>query len=379
MMKSLLRLLSLMLALTLYTGLACAETAATPDANAVIATVNGEELLYADYAVVENSFLAEYYNAGINLEDPAILAYVQDVALTYAIERMLLEQDMRAQGCYNFDDETVVWLNDQAKAAYLSALNQVAEMFRAENPEATEAELQDYALDYAQTLGVSVQSYVNVLSNQYATVMYYEWLMGGETIDEAAVLAAYDARVADSKTRFENNPSAFEQAVLTGEEVWYKPEGYRSVLQILLKSEGTTDAEKLAGVQSKVDDIYTRLEKGETFQSLIALYGEDEAFQDPAFYEAGYQVHRDSVIWDSNFIAAAFSEEMAKPGCWSKPVIGTSGVHILYYLNDSPGGSVQLSQELYDALAYALYSEKTEALVAERLNKLIDEAEVVIH
>lgn len=376
-MKCIVRLLSLVIALVLSLSTAVAETAA-PAADTVIALVNGEKLLYADYAVVENSFLSEYHNAGLNLDDPTLYAYVQDMALTYAIERIIVEQDMRAQGCYDFDEEITLWLTNQAQMAYLDALNQVAEMYRESYPTASEEELMDYALQYASMLGVSVQNYIDVLKNQYATVQYYEWLMGGEMIDEATVQAAYDARVAEAKVRFEDNAAAFEQAIINGEEVWYKPEGYRNVLQILLPAVGETDEAKLASVQKTIDDIYARLDKGETFQSLIALYGADAAFEDESFYDIGYQVHPDSVIWDESFIATAFSEEMKEPGCWSKPVVGAQNVHILYYLSDSNSGAVQMTEDLYDALAYALYSEKTQALATERLEVLINEAEVVI-
>ena len=72
---------------------------------AAIATVNGEKLLYTDYAAIESAYLYQYEAAGMDLTDPETYAYLQDLALTYAIEQMLVKQDMRAQGCYDFTAE----------------------------------------------------------------------------------------------------------------------------------------------------------------------------------------------------------------------------------------------------------------------------------
>ena len=49
---------------------------------------------------------------------------------------------------------------------------------------------------------------------------------------------------------------------------------------------------------------------------------------------------------------------MAKPGDHSKPVLGSNGVHILYYLADVPAGAPELTEALYAELAEAVLAEK---------------------
>ena len=85
------------------------------------------------------------------------------------------------------------------------------------------------------------------------------------------------------------------------------------------------------------------------------------------------------MIWEDAFIEAAFSEEMSAPGCWSKPFVSELGVHILYYLKDTESGAVKLTDEIRDALSYAIYSERCQTLAAERLDELADSAQVIIH
>lgn len=368
----LLIVLAVALVLILGNSGSSADTATSP-----VATVNGEPLLPNDYTAIESSYLYQAEAAGADLSDPSVSAYFQDLALTYAIEQMLVKQDMRAQGCYDFDAETEAWFAEQGKAAYEAALENVMESMRGTVP--TDEDLPVYALAYAQSLNVTEQTYVDFYRTQYASAKYYEWLIRDNPITDEAVQAAYNERVTQSKALYENDIAAFETAMSNGTEVWYKPAGYRSILQILLPAEGNTAENKLQSVQSTVDEINARLENGESFQSLIAVYGTDANFANESFLSTGYQVHADSVIWDDAFVTAAFSSEMVQPGCVSLPFASDLGVHILYYLCDSSSGPIELTEDVHDLLAYSLYTERYTAAQAQRINELVEAAEVVIH
>jgi len=372
-MKNLMKLLCLLMALLLPVTLVTAET------EAVYATVNGEDILYSEYSSVEAAYLYQYEMAGVNMEDPAAYAYVQDLALTYVIEQKLVKQDMQAQGCFGFSAEEEAWCIEQGKLAWEKALADVGAMMRETLGLAEDGDVMEYALSYADALGVNEQTYVEEFRTQLAMANYYEWLIREDPITDELVQSAYEERVAAGRALYENDAAAFETAAVNGGELWYMPAGYRSVLQILLPAEGETKVERLASVQTTVDEIYRLLEAGESFANLIALYGVDASFENEAFYSTGYQVHRDSIMWEDTFIAAAFSEEMAAPGCWSKPVVSDLGVHILFYLNDLPGGPVELTEDVHDALAYVLYTEKSSAALAARIDELAAAAEIVFH
>lgn len=370
------RLTALLFALLLLMSAALAETVAPGEK--LMATVNGEELRYSDYS----PYLAQYQqllSGAYDETDEAQVAYIQDLALTAAIQDMLIEQDMRAKGCYDFDAETESWIQEQGQAAYETALANVGEALRAELGYSDEEDMTSFALSYANVLGVTAEDYIAVYRKQYATVNYYAALLGDAPVTEEAIQAAYDERVAASKALYEGDAAAFETALYSGEEVWYKPEGYRSILQILLPAEGDTDEAQLASVQATLDTINERLDAGESFQTLMAEYNTDAAFDDADFLTVGYQVHRDSVVWDEKFVAAAFSERMAQPGCWSAPIVSDAGVHILYYLCDSASGAIEMTDAIHDALSYALYQEMCQDALTARLNELSDSAEVVLY
>ena len=303
--------------------------------------------------------------------------YLQDLALTYAIEQMLVKQDMRAQGCYDFDADTEAWFAEQGKAAYDAALKNVMDAMRA--ADTTEDELLVYALAYAESLNVNEQTYVDFYRTQYASEAYHQWLIQDQPVTDADVQAAYQFRVAASQAAYEHDVAAFETAVSNGSEVWYMPAGYRSVLQILLPAEGETPADKLTAVQPTLDDIYARLEQGEAFETLIREYGQDAAFNGESFFTTGYQVHRDSIMWEDAFIQAAFSAEMAAPGSVSQPFASDLGVHILYYLNDAHSGPLELTDALHTALASMIYTERYTAAQTQRITELAEAAEIIFH
>ncbi len=364
------RILSLLIALLMIASFALAESQ-----DPIVATVNGEKLLYSDYIGIESAYLYQYEAAGVDLSNPDTYAYLQDLALTYAIEQLLIKQDMRAQGCYDFDEETESWFQETGKAAYDAALQDVMNAMR--TADTSEDELMVYALAYAKSLNVTEETYVDFYRTQYASARYYEWLIRENPVTDADVLSAYAERVTQSEGLYANDVAAFETAMNTGAEVWYKPAGYRSILQILLPAEGATADEKLRSAQITVAAINTRLAEGESFQALMAEYSIDANFDNEAFLTTGYQVHQESVIWEDAFVAAAFSAEMAQPGDVSLPFASDLGVHILYYLCDSPAGAVELTETVHTALSSAIYTQRYTAAQAERIQALADTAEII--
>lgn len=367
------RILSLLAAMLLCLSAACAEVIE----DYPVATVNGEALMYSKYAAIESAYLYQYESAGVDLTDENTVAYLKDLALSYAVEQLLVEQDMRAQGCYTFDEELEAWFVQTGKDAYNQALQDVMDSMR--STETSEDELEVYALAYAESLGVTEQTYIDFYRTQYAQENYRQWLIRENPVTDEAVQAEYDALIAQSKALYENDAAAFETALLSGSSAWYTPVGYRQVLQILLPAEGATAEEKLASVQSKVDEINALLEQGETFQNLILLYGADPNLTSEEMLATGYPVHKDSIMWAEDFVAAAFSPEMAGPGSVSKPVASDAGVHILYYLADLPAGPVELTEDVHSMLAATIYKERYSAAQAERINELADAAEIVFH
>lgn len=197
------RILTLLLALMMMTAGAFAEEAETAqtETDAVVALVNGEALMSSDYELVRENYLTSYAALGYDIQDETVSAYLDDLALTAAIQNLLVEQDMKAQGCYDFDEETEKWCAEQGQTAYESALAQVAETLnKTLELEDGDETLQKYALQYAELLGVTAQDYIDVYRTQYATMLYYAWLTQDCPVTEEEIQAEYEQQKASGET-----------------------------------------------------------------------------------------------------------------------------------------------------------------------------------
>ena len=200
MIKRILTLLLTLLVMTVGAFAEDAETART-ETDSVIALVNGEALMSSDYEPVRENYLTSYAALGYDIQDETVSAYLDDLALTAAIQNLLVEQDMRAQGCYDFDEETENWCAEQGQSAYESALAQVAETLNETLELEDEDEtLQKYALQYAELLGVTAQDYIDVYRTQYATMRYYAWLTQDCPVTEEEIQAEYERQKANGET-----------------------------------------------------------------------------------------------------------------------------------------------------------------------------------
>lgn len=357
--------LALILALTALAA-GCAEE------EAIAAIVNGERIPQTEVDAQAQYYLALCQQGGMDPSDEAVIAFVANQALTAVIDDHLITQDMTAMGAYDFTQEEQAALAERAGSSYASVVTQLAAS--APDPSLSEDDLLAYGQQLAAQYGYTPEYFTQYYQNDLASQKYADALMAGEAIADDEVQAAYDQRVADSRDRYAQDVPAFEAALGTNEEVWFVPEGYRRVLQIFLRS----DAEdKLADTADRVAEIYARLDAGEDFAALIGIYGEDDALADAAALETGYLVHRDSVVWEDAFVAAAFAPELAAPGDYAaQPLAGSDGVHILYYLGDREGGPVPLTDELREALRDTLYSQRANEKVMARLEELEAAAQV---
>ena len=350
------------------------------DENPTVVTVNGDSITQAELDAMMSALDARMTQYGIDTSSENVQNAIREAAMQELVEDRLLTQDMTAQGCYDMTVEEEASIADAAKKSQADLQQQMESYFASymdsqEDSSATAAEL---AETYLKDSGYTLEYMENYIRNTVASTKYEQWLMEGEAdTTQEEIQAAYEERVASSKAAYENDVSAFETALANNQEVWYRPDGYRAVLQIMLSAQGDDDAQKLASVKETTDAIYDRLEKGESFESLIAAYGEDSAFDDASFCETGYQVNPQSVLWEDAFVQAAFGDGMKHPGDYSQPVVFGDNVHILYYLRDIPGGAMELTDALAAALGQELYAQRTEEKMEARLATLKEEAEIV--
>ena len=361
--------LALIAALMLLFTCSLAETAEP------LVTVNGEALDMNSVLSIYQQYLDTFASAGYDTSDSDFQQMLFSYSLSAAIQDLLITQEMTSLGMYTFTAEENAQIEAQAEEAYELMIRQLMGTYG--STEMSEEDLRAECVTLADQYGMTKAYAVQYYQNDLASRRYAEHLMEGTVISDAEVEAAYQSRVAEGREKYAQDVSAFETDLYNGLEAWYRPEGYRSTLHILLKTDAETAEARLEAVQDRIDAIYARLEAGEDFIALIREYGEDDALKDETYLNTGYQVHRQSVIWDESYIAAAFSDDLQAPGDYSRtPLDSPNGIYILYYLRDSEAGPIQLTDEIMESLRQVLFDELANQKAAERAEQLYAQADI---
>lgn len=382
------KIMALLMAALLLCGAALAEDV---PADEVVASVNGEQIIVAQ---LENDAQL-LYNAGYVETYPDY-----DAALESMIREAVVKDHLEKAGYLNFTQDELAAFTNDAQAQWDQLISTYVERYLTEDTEEARATLAAQAEQYFNTMGGSVEVLADDMKYQAAMDKLQEDLTGGYVPTEEEIQQVFDLYGAQYKAQYENNVGMYEYYTqYYGYESWYVPEGYRAVIHILLdvdadvlkaytdaqaaldEAESAEDSDEaviaedkaaveaakaavIASRQEVIDDIYARLEKGESFQSLVAEYGTDPGMQDEVRLAEGYHVHPESILWDPAFTEAAFQEGMRQPGDVSQPVVGTYGIHILYYLKDVPGGLI-MTDSIHDEInEYLLSAKSSEAFNA---------------
>ena len=163
----------------------------------------------------------------------------------------------------------------------------------------------------------------------------------------------------------------------TAEEIQAEIDAKVAEIEQLEQAQAEAEAACLASVSDVTDEIYAQLEAGESFDDVMAAYGEDPGMQSEPSMTTGYYVSAESTTWDANFTAGAMALENV--GDYSAtPVISTSGVHIIYYYEDVPAGAVPLD-EVRDALYDQTLETMREEHYTEQLAAWVEALNPVYH
>ena len=402
MIRKLNRIWALCVALVLALG-CCAALAEETAENPVLVTIDGEEIRLDTIKNV----LDQLVNVGYAYEGDYALA------IEYAIQDKVLQGKITEWGLDQFTEEEIEAFRNEAHSEWENAIDSYVSYFLTEDTDEARAQAREDGAAYFTAYGYSEESLTESMKLSAAYEKLEQKVLEGKdlAVSQDDIRAEFEATAAQHQAAVEGNIGLYElYKIYYGMEFWYTPEGYRSIIHILMKVDDELltayaeaqaayeeskseenpdgDAEKktvmeaakaavLASKQAEIDDIYARLEKGESFTDLIAQYGEDTGMTDAATLAEGYLVHKDSVLYDAAFTSAAFSEKMQKPGDTSDPVIGTYGIHILYYQKDVPGGVIELTDEISAEIEQSIYTEKVNAYYAEALESWIAEHKIV--
>lgn len=199
----------------------------------------------------------------------------------------------------------------------------------------------------------------------YRTVKHILFLLSE---DQQAELTALETELSDLEKRIDalENPATEAPDATDAPETTDEPEATAEPETLTLEELNALKADKekeiedkkaelLASFKDKIDEVTTRFEAGESFDDLMAEFGEDPGMQSEPGKTKGYVVSADSVMWEAAFTEHAMAIE--KPGELSEAFLGSNGVHIIYYVGDVTPGATPFD-EVKDELSESTLSTK---------------------
>ncbi len=414
------------------------QAAATEAAPVLLVTVNGEEITDQNPHFIKFFEAASnaYAQSGYDTTDPALKSFLQYLAMEYATESFLYRQKAAELGITDRQEE----FRTEAKADWDDIVTDFATQMSSLTEDSTEedkAAARADAIAYIESYyGYTEESFIAEVVDEIIAQEVLKAVAGEISVSEDDIIAAFNQTVEADKAQYEGNVSMYEfYTSYYGQKSYYIPSGYRGILHILLKVDenlmktytdlsaqfeeqkqaateeavaeetAAADAEETAApdaeptaeptatpepvtqeqvdaakqaildsVQAKVDEIKAKFEAGTPFADLIAEYGTDPRMQDAANLANGYLVHKDSILWDPAFTAGAMALE--KVGDMGDPVLGSNGVHILYYLRDVPAGAVDMTEEIRSAVEKDLVATKTNEVSKALLDEWKEKSDI---
>lgn len=261
----------------------------------------------------------------------------------------------------------------------------------------------------------------------FAADNLYMHVVADVVVTDEDLMEIYNTYVAEDEANY-STPYYYESAMMNGTSVYWHPEGYRNVKQVLImfteeqsarydevtdriydlelekaaaEAQGETgddSAEEvrpiadieadLAAANADLDALYEELMP--TANEVIAHYNEGVPFDDLAFMYSGdtgsldqgsgtvltYVVSADSEAYDPAFVEAAMS--VSEIGGVSEPTPGMYGLYIVCYDSDVTPGAVDF-ESVKEDLYYTAYDEACMSVYDAQVLAWCEELNVVYY
>lgn len=229
------------------------DTAADLSADTVLATLNGESIVWSDVEPNYNS-LASNYGSYYDLTQQSTIELFRAVALENRITEVLLMQKARELGLDQLTEQEIADATASAETDWEAAIGSYLSYFHAdltdESSDEDKAAARTEAEAYYNDAGYDLET-MRTEYQRYAVLDKVQAVMTQDaTATDADVEAAYQALVAADKELYENDIEAYVAynsyvdqmamyAAMYGsandmDYAWYKPAGFRAVKHILL-------------------------------------------------------------------------------------------------------------------------------------------------
>ena len=279
MRKHTLRFVALMVAV-LLTLSGCSMIAVDPvkDAAEPVIKVNDITLTKGDLQSEFNNNVAYTYMMygyfGMNYSVDQIVDIVRDSFVNSEVQEQVQLLKAKELGLDQFtEEEETAFQEELAKswAEYLASADSEIEGI----DEMTDEQKLDAETKYLESFGETHEVYEGRQRSSKILEKVHDYAIKDVEVTDEEVQTAYQEKVDSDEATYSANTLSFEQAVTNGTDVGWIPEGYRSVLHILLKYDDDRNAE-ISSLNTELDDIATKISELEANAAADAEETADE-------------------------------------------------------------------------------------------------------
>lgn len=436
------KLVALVLAALLcLTGLtAFAEEMTEEDYKARIAELEAQ-VADLEHQLAAKNYVAEFDGGFVTVEDAMKqYEYISYMYSSYGYSmdgyEDVIKQDLAANlvnaaveqykakelGLDALTEEKTAELQQQAAETMNGYVSNYRSQFESE--ELSEEEIVEKTMAFLNENGVTEESVIRQLSEQVAAEQLFENVTKDIDVTDAELQDIYGQNVLNDMNTYADS-YAYESAVRAGTTIYWRPEGYRNVKQVLVAfnddqktayteltgkikdleaeldailnpAEETAEATEApaeeteaaketaprteeevradldqanadldalyAELQPTVDEVIAKFNDGMSMDKLIATYGGDPGSINADGTTNTYLVSAASTAYDPAFTEAAMSVE--EIGGLSEPSRGMYGFYLVYYDSDAEAGQTD-----FEAIRDELYSLTLEKARSDAYNE----------
>ena len=389
-------IIALMMTVLMILSAGCSLIQINPerDAQRVVAEVNGVKLYKGDFMALYESNKSSFgvtddMESDSGYEDT--IHQLKDYVLEYMIETELAMQKAEDMGITLTADE-----EDELIASVDETLESYRENYRsameAEGETVDETLVEAMLQDYLDSNHMDRDFLIESARQSKLVEKLKEEVAKDVTVTDDEVRETYDAYVQDDMENFTSNTSQYEQYLLSDQPVYYNPEGYRYVQQVLISFDDETLSElntlrqngddeaadqlresSAEPLKAKAQEVIDAFNNGTDFQTLMETYSDDDAY---LTYTKGYPISESTTTYVDEFKEAALS--LKAVGDISGMTISDYGIHILYYASDIEPGEVPYSEVSADLREEVLDEAKNE-VYNDNMDSWMEEASIKRH
>ena len=370
------------------------------DLQQVVASVNGVEITKADVMAVYHTY--RYYY-GLTDENELTDQYsssrktLLDNVYTTLIEYELIQQYAGELTSVELTEEMKQAIEEEKQqtiASIESGATTVAQDLAKKDPQMDQEAARKKRIEERLLYrGISTGEFEKARAYEVVIDAVRKALSAEYEPTEKAIENYYETYLSMQKTYTEGDLSYYDY--YTSESVnLYMPAGFRYVKNLLIsipedvreeisalrKEDKDEEADalrdqELAKLEEKAQQIYARIQNGESYEALLAEFGKDPGMKEGAANaETGYRIYAGTSSYEENFKEAAMALE--NPGDISAPVASDYGYYIIKYQGDSVAQEVPL-EEVKDKIREILIEEKSNEYYEEIYENWKRQAEIL--